>query len=51
MSFIARAVSRPSFRPAAVRVLKRGYAEAVSADKIKLSLALPENTIYENTEV
>jgi hypothetical protein len=40
MSFVARSIARSTFRPAS-RVLRRGYAEAAVADKIKLSLALP----------
>ncbi|KAL1970501.1 hypothetical protein VTN77DRAFT_4145 [Rasamsonia byssochlamydoides] len=46
----ARAALRA--RPAALRVpvQRRGYAEAV-ADKIKLSLSLPHQTIYKSTDV
>ncbi|KAI9866384.1 MAG: delta subunit of the central stalk of mitochondrial F1F0 ATP synthase, atp16 [Trichoglossum hirsutum] len=46
----ARAVLR--VRPTAPRVssLRRGYAEAIP-DKIKLSLALPHQSIYKSTDV
>lgn len=47
---IARAAFR--VRPAAIRtpIQRRGYAD-VAADKIKLSLALPHQSIYKSTDV
>ncbi|OCL13605.1 epsilon subunit of F1F0-ATP synthase N-terminal domain-containing protein [Glonium stellatum] len=47
---IARAAFR--VRPAVIRapVQRRGYAD-VAADKIKLSLALPHQSIYKSTDV
>lgn len=42
MSFLARSFARKAF-PAVARPLiaRRGFAEAVPADKLRLSLALP----------
>lgn len=44
MSFLARSVARKAFpaiaRPS-VMIARRGFAEAVPADKLRLSLALP----------
>lgn len=42
MSFLARSAVRKAF-PAVARslIVKRGFAEAVPADKLRLSLALP----------
>lgn len=53
MSFLARSVARKAltFARPAVTVARRGFAEAVPADKLRLSLALPYETLYENSDV
>ncbi|CAN6623073.1 ATP synthase subunit delta, mitochondrial [Trichomonascus vanleenenianus] len=46
-----RAITSKAIRRPASLVLRRGYAEAAATtDKIKLSLALPRETLYENLE-
>lgn len=49
VSFLARTLAR-SVRPA-FTVARRGYAEAVPADKLRLSFALPYETPYVNADV
>lgn len=54
MSFLARSVARKALTGAvrpSLYIARRGFAEAVSADKLRLSLALPYETLYENSEV
>lgn len=47
MSFLVRSAARKAF-PAVARPLiaRRGFAEAVPADKLRLSLALPYTVSY-----
>lgn len=53
MSFLARSVARKAvtFGRPAVTVARRGFAEAVPADKLRLSLAVPYETLYDNADV
>ena len=40
--------ARPTLLPA---VMRRGYAESVPADKIRLSLSLPHQAVFANKDV
>lgn len=54
MSFLARSVARKALFGAArpsIYMARRGFAEAVPADKLRLSLALPYETLYDNSDV
>lgn len=54
MSFLARTVARKALSGAArpsIYMARRGFAEAVPADKLRLSLALPYETLYDNSDV
>jgi hypothetical protein len=51
MSFLARSFVRRAALAARPMVARRGFAEAVPADKLRLSLALPYETLYQNSDV
>ncbi|CDO57696.1 similar to Saccharomyces cerevisiae YDL004W ATP16 Delta subunit of the central stalk of mitochondrial F1F0 ATP synthase [Geotrichum candidum] len=51
MSFLARSFVRRAALAARPMVARRGFAEAVPADKLRLSLALPYETLYKNSDV
>nr|Q6C877.2 RecName: Full=ATP synthase subunit delta, mitochondrial; AltName: Full=F-ATPase delta subunit; Flags: Precursor [Yarrowia lipolytica CLIB122] len=50
MFSVARTAIRGAARPA-VRIARRGYAETASVDKLRLTLALPHQSIYNQKEV
>ncbi|KAF5094148.1 hypothetical protein D0Z00_003686 [Geotrichum galactomycetum] len=51
MSFLARSFVRRAAIAARPMIARRGFAEAVPADKLRLSLALPYETLYQNSDV
>lgn len=51
MSVLARSILKRGISRPAARVFSRGYAEAATSDKLRLSLALPREVCYKRVFV